>query len=234
MSNLNKNRFFQVIAAFVVVVVISSCTKSEDSAGYEYMPDMYRSPAIEAYTDYGLYRDIEHDSLKNSISARIPAEGTIPYTANVEDARVNMPYPFENTEAGYEAAGAKLQNPLEPTAENLEEGKNIYQVMCIHCHGEKGKGDGAVVVKGGHAPPGAYDGPLKDLSVGKMFHTLTYGKGVMGSHASQLSKKERWQVILHVQTLQGNEVATDSTTAQTDTLEVVEPEPAAEVGNGGH
>ena len=50
------------------------------------------------------------------------------------------------------------------------------------------KVDGAVVAKGGHPAPGAYNGPLKDLPEGKMFHTLTYGKGVMGSHASQLTK----------------------------------------------
>ncbi len=212
MSKLNTNRFFRLTAALALVVVLaSSCVKDEDSAGYEYMPDMYRSPAVEAYVDYGLVGDNEVDSLKEMQSARIPADGSIPYTANKEDAKINMPYPYPNTTDGYEQAGAELTNPLKPTEENLAEGKRIYSFMCQHCHGEKGKGDGAVVTKGGHAPPSAYDGPLKDLPVGKMFHTITYGKGVMGSHASQLSKKERWQVILHVQALQnGGEFPVDS------------------------
>ena len=35
-----------------------------------------------------------------------------------------------------------------------------------------------------------------------MFHTLTYGKGMMGSHAGQLTKEERWTVIQYVKYLQ--------------------------------
>ena len=35
-----------------------------------------------------------------------------------------------------------------------------------------------------------------------MFHTLTYGKGLMGSHASQLSQKDRWLVIEYIKVLQ--------------------------------
>ncbi len=34
-----------------------------------------------------------------------------------------------------------------------------------------------------------------------MFHTLTYGKGLMGSHASQLTKTERWKTVHWVQNL---------------------------------
>jgi hypothetical protein len=43
---------------------------------------------------------------------------------------------------------------------------------------------------------------LKDLEEGKMYHTLQYGKGLMGSHASQLNQKERWQVLEWVKCLQ--------------------------------
>ena len=35
-----------------------------------------------------------------------------------------------------------------------------------------------------------------------MYHTLTYGKGLMGSHASQLSQKDRWLVIEYIKVLQ--------------------------------
>ena len=40
------------IAAFVVAM--SGCVTDENSPGLEYMPDMYRSPAVEAYVDYGM------------------------------------------------------------------------------------------------------------------------------------------------------------------------------------
>ena len=35
-----------------------------------------------------------------------------------------------------------------------------------------------------------------------MYHTLTWGKGLMGSHASQLSQRQRWEVIEYIKVLQ--------------------------------
>ena len=32
---------------------LTACVTDPNSPGLEYMPDMYRSPAIEAYVDYG-------------------------------------------------------------------------------------------------------------------------------------------------------------------------------------
>ena len=50
--------------------------------------------------------------------------------------------------------------------------------------------------------PPSYKAALKDLSEGKMFHTLMYGKNLMGSHASQISAEDRWKIIYYVQSLQ--------------------------------
>ena len=36
-----------------LVLLLASCGGEKDSPGIEYMPDMYRSPAVEAYVDYG-------------------------------------------------------------------------------------------------------------------------------------------------------------------------------------
>jgi len=210
-----------VTLVVLVGALISSCTKSEDSAGYEYTPDMYRSPAIEAYVDYGIIKDYSVDSLTKIQSARLPAQGSIPFVADSVSAAVAMPYVLKDPIEDYEASDS-IKSPIEVSQANIDEGKRIYSFMCVHCHGEKGKGDGAVVEKGGHAPPGAYDVALKDLSVGKMFHTLTYGKGMMGSHSSQLSKMERWQVIQYVQALQNGgahpamEVETNVDSTQVD------------------
>jgi len=43
---------------------------------------------------------------------------------------------------------------------------------------------------------------MKDLTTGKIFHTITYGVNMMGPHASQLNKVERWKITHYVQTLQ--------------------------------
>jgi hypothetical protein len=58
---------------------------------------------------------------------------------------------------------------------------------------------------------------IKTLPEGKIYHTLTYGKNNMGSHASVLSPKDRWKVIKYVKLLSNQSVAvaepatTDST-----------------------
>jgi mono/diheme cytochrome c family protein len=199
---INSKKYIVLSIAGAGLLSMVSCVKHPDSPGYEYTPDMYRSEAIEAYVDYGIVADKHNPDLQLKQSARVPAVGTIPFYTCEKKAALEMPYSYPNTNEGYEMAGEKLKNPIKFSKEALAEGKELYERFCDHCHGETGKGDGLVVTQGQHAAPGAYDGALKDLSVGKMFHTLTYGKGMMGSHASQMSKEERWKVIFYVQALQ--------------------------------
>ena len=45
-------------------------------------------------------------------------------------------------------------------------------------------------------------GAMKDLTDGKIFHTITYGVNLMGAHASQISPAERWKIVLYVHELQ--------------------------------
>jgi mono/diheme cytochrome c family protein len=84
----------------------------------------------------------------------------------------------------------------------MEEGKRLYGIYCTHCHGASGMGDGLVAQKL-PGPPPAYSSPqLKNLSEGKMFHSITYGKNLMGPHGSQLNAGERWKIIAYIKTLQ--------------------------------
>ncbi len=174
-------------AAVSIMFLLSSCNDDPKFPGYEYMPDMYRSPSYETYSPNPFFAD--------SMTAQQPVAGTI--------ARgQSFPYPFPNTPEGYEQAGKELKNPLEKNELNLAEGKRLYGNFCVHCHGETGMGDGSIPSGGKFPPPPAYSGPLKGLVEGKMFHTITFGKNLMGSHASQLDPTQRWKIIMYVQTLQ--------------------------------
>lgn len=213
-----------VLLAVLAVAVLSGCIRDEQSPGYEYMPDMYRSPAIEPYVDYGEIRDTLRPQLMESMSARLPVEGTVPMTDNVIN---DMPYTIPNTFEGYERAGEVLKSPLPQSDKIIEEGKLIYSRFCLQCHGATGQGDGPVVTNGGFPPPPSYSEQLKDLPEGKMFHTITYGKNNMGSHASQLTKLDRWKVIAYVKMLQNPDGASsdnsgdsDSTSDSTKTAEM--------------
>ena len=218
----------QLIGLSGVVLLLASCSSDPNSPGIEYMPDMYRSPAVEAYVNYGQDPYYFKDSLvlaqRNTQSARLPVTGTIPFAASQEMAQFNFPYAYPATVDGYEAAGLNLRSPIPMTQENVDKGKVSYEKFCVHCHGATGQGDGAVVTNGNYPQPPAYNGSqLATLPEGKMFHSLVYGKNIaMGSHAGQLTKEERWMVVQYVKYLQAGgkmpggmptAVAADSTQA---------------------
>jgi mono/diheme cytochrome c family protein len=215
-----RTNFTGLTIASLGMALMASCTGDPNSPGVEYMPDMYRSPAIEAYVDYGQdpyhYTEELAKEQRQRQSARKPADGTIPFAKDASKAGFNMPYAYPATVEGYEMAGAELKSPIAMTEAVVERGKVHYDKFCAHCHGAKGEGDGGVVVNGNYPVPPSYTGPLKDLPEGKIFHSLVYGKNVaMGSHASQLNKEERWEVTRYVQYLQnGGKLQRDNAVAE--------------------
>jgi mono/diheme cytochrome c family protein len=226
MNYLNTYKLSLISCCLIFMV---SCVKHPDSPGYEYMPDMYRSQAIEAYVDYGLVADVEHEELKTTISARIPVEGTIPYTENKDMASINMPFNYGVGEDERIRAGIEVQIPQSYIKDSLtadfnkNEGKKLYDIMCTHCHGDKGEGNGKVVKASGDliVPP-AYV-TLKDRTLGSIFHTITHGKNAMGPHGSQMNKDERWKVALYVRSLQnGGDLLLSELTAPKSTNEVTQ------------
>ena len=180
------------LAVIVAILFVTSC-KDKDGLAPEYMPDMYRSPSIETYVDYGELRGKQGvDSLRNAMTARKPVAGSIP--------RGFVPYGYENSAEGYAAAGKNVTSPIPYTEESVAQGKELYGMFCVHCHGTSGQGDGSIVQRDKFPPiPTKFNESL-DLPEGKMFHTITYGKGLMGSHASQLNQEERWKLIHYIRT----------------------------------
>jgi len=189
--------------ASLLLTGFTSCGKKDpNSPGVEFMPDMYRSPSLEVYGT----RIIDGDSVHATSTRFLPVKQSI--------SRGYIPYAYPNTTEGYEMAGTNLHNQLSAANRELyeKEGEEIYGKFCVHCHGATGAGDGKVSAKLPGAPP-AYNGALKNLPEGKIFHSITYGKGLMGSHAGQLSHQERWKLVYFVQKLQGPKegAITDST-----------------------
>ena len=182
-----------VCLAVAFSAIISACGDGTTrSTGWEFSRNMY--------DPIGYNADQPNPNFENGITAQLPPEGTTPIGFDR--------FEFENTMEGYEAA-ASLVNPLERTAENLEEGAILYNRFCSTCHGESGEGDGSIVKLDKFPPPPSYSkgnssrgGSMKDLSDGKIYHTIYYGLNSMGSHASQLSPEDRWKVVMHVHELQ--------------------------------
>jgi mono/diheme cytochrome c family protein len=187
-------RIFIYILSVAILLQFSSCTHDDQSRPQkEFMPDMYRSPSYETYSVNPIFDD--------SMSARQPVAGTIARGDAIFTDYDRLPYPYPNTPEGYEEAGAKLTNPLEKSELNMAEGKRLYDLYCTHCHGAKGMGDGLVSQRNGPIPPAYNSDQLKGITVGKMYHTVHWGKNMMGSHASQLTPTQRWKIIMYVETL---------------------------------
>ena len=186
------NRVMLVTVLAGTIAAFASCSKDSNSPGLEFVPDMYRSPAYKAYEGNGIFAV--------SSAARTPVEGTVPrdYTF----------FNYSSSNEGYEAAGRDLSNPIVKDEKTLVEGKYLYENFCMQCHGAAGAGDGSLIATGKFPPPPSYaagvssrGGKMNELSDGKIYHTITYGVNLMGSHASQLNSEERWKITMYVREL---------------------------------
>ena len=100
-------------------------------------------------------------------------------------------------------AGRELANPLHATQEVLSEGKELYGIYCLVCHGERGTGDGPLAGKI-PAPPSYRSERVMGFAAGRIFHVVTMGSGKMPPYAAQLDVNERWAVATYVRaSLQG-------------------------------
>jgi mono/diheme cytochrome c family protein len=192
--------------SLVILIFLSSCSRNNpDSPGVEYMPDMYRSPSYEDNSINPLFAD--------SMTDRQPVKGTVPVGFT--------PDPFPNTPEGWTNASTYLKDPFPATEDIQNQGMQLFNIYCIHCHGKEGMGDGTVAQKL-PGPPPPYSGPqLRNITEGEMFQTLEYGKNLMGSHASQLTVDQRWKIIRYVQVLQKKgQKDTANTTASADTTKI--------------
>ena len=168
------------ILVIAVVLVAVSCNKST-APNYQFMPNMYESAGYETYGEA---------AFPNGIEAQLPAEGSIP--------RGYVPFDIENSTAGYDLAKATLVSPLDSTQVDLNRGKELYDIYCGICHGNKGDGQGNLVKREKILGIPSYDDVGRAINAGSTYHTIYYGKNAMGSYANQLNEEERWQVVSYV------------------------------------
>ena len=164
-------------------MTLSSCWSDKTKPNYQYMPDMYKSVGYETYS--------ENPNYANGMTTQVPVDGSI--------ARGQVPFEYENTNEGYEAAKADLKSTLEVTEAHLSNGQKMYDIYCMICHGKTGEGDGELVKRDKFLGVPNYKD--RDITEGSIYYVIMHGRNLMGSHASQLTAKERWQVTMYVEQL---------------------------------
>lgn len=200
---------------FAGVISLVGCGGAHgDDPGRAYMPDMYYSRAYEAY---GYNNQKEDHDLKSrgAYFNGMPVIGTV---ARGE----SFPFPIAAGDSGY-ARAASFPSPIGTmtfTPAQTKEAERIYLVNCAICHGTNLDGNGPLWKNGDGpfpaAPRNLKDDYTKKLSDGQIYHVITYGKGQMGSYASQVKPEQRWWIINYIRGKQGGSAttATDSTTVK--------------------
>jgi mono/diheme cytochrome c family protein len=183
-----------VLLTLLVASVAAQAGLRIDAArpNLEFLPEMVRSVPADAFAANANFPDGK--------TLQAPPPGSIPrgiaplrYAATPEDAL---------------RAGEELRNPF--TARNTAasaRGDVLFATYCRPCHGTAGAGDGPVVARGYPAPVSLLAEHAVNMKDGQMFHLLTYGQANMPSYAPQMSREDRWRVILKVRQLQSQAAA---------------------------
>lgn len=207
------NSRIKISALSFILIVLGGCAAGVDDTGVEYAPQMYHSTPYEP-----LSQITDEDAGAWPLDSNEPdAHGEFynsnPYNPHNMTMREPAPHTVKRGERGefwiytqiapdnYELADEMLENPLDSSAQVLEEGMELYNRFCVHCHGVQGMGDGKVgqVFKG---VPAYNSATVQNKGAGHLFWVITNGKGRMGAHASQIDVMERWAIVRYVQTLQ--------------------------------
>ena len=188
------------ISLLVVIIAAATITGCDNKRqpGKIYMPDMAYSRALETYA---LLNDTVFTTDPNKRGKEIfynakPVDGTLKIG---ELAAYSLP----DDTTGY-AMSAGVKNPLDAlTKKDSVEAARLFNINCAICHGAEGKANGPLATSGkiGGVANLTTDVYIK-MADGTMYHSIQYGKNNMGSYASQLDRKQRWQIVQYIRTLQ--------------------------------
>ena len=177
-----------LLVAFLGSLVLNWAARRDAARpNLEFLPEMVRTERYNSFSPNSNFPDGK--------TLQAPVPGTIP--------RGHEPLYYRATPEDAARAGRELANAFHSTdAGAVERGAFIYRNFCQACHGTTGLGDGPVALRGFPAPPSLLAEKALKMPDGQVFHLLTYGQKNMPSYASQISREDRWKVILFVRSLQ--------------------------------
>jgi mono/diheme cytochrome c family protein len=183
-----------IAITFFTAAVIISCSDVKRQPGSVYVPDMAYSRAYETFAD--------HSNLTEAgiFYNNQPVAGTM---ARGEELPFHLTKDAPGDTTNY-TASKLVKNPIDSlSAAEYKETERLYLINCGVCHGPKLNGNGPLY-KDGNGPYAAKpatlvgDAKYEAMPEGQMFYSVAYGKNMMGSYASQLNRKQRWQVIKYI------------------------------------
>jgi mono/diheme cytochrome c family protein len=167
------------VALLISIALNWDARRPKLQRNFEYFPNMARAARFNAFE--------ANPNFPDGSTLRLPVPGTIP--------RGLPPLPPV-------AATEQPVNPFSPDdGAAVERGAVVFRHFCTPCHGTDGRGNGVVIEYGFPKPPTLYRATARGLTDIQMFRLLTNGRGNMASYAAQVSRDDRWKVILYVRSL---------------------------------
>lgn len=199
-KTMKKKYLITLIVAGVCFLTACNSGEIRRNPGRVYMPDMFYSRAYDAYT--------ANPVTANGLTSQMPVKGTI--------AR-GQALPKHLTEADTTAYYA-LKFPQQYSSDEISEGGRLFDIYCAICHGAALDGNGPLYASGKFAsmPANLLGDNYLHFPPGKIYHAIKYGKNMMGSYSSQLSEKQRWEVIAYIKKMQSQNGGDAFTMGQTD------------------
>ena len=162
-------------AALVVSIALNIASwtaRRPTRPNFEYAPDMAWTVRYNAFE--------ENQNFPDGMTLRPPVPGTIPR---------GLPPPSD----------IPTTNPFSADDKNaIARGAFVYTSFCEPCHAANAQGVGPVVKRGFPPPPPLTRGQTQEKTDAQLFEVVTKGINTMPSYALQLSREDRWKVILRV------------------------------------
>jgi mono/diheme cytochrome c family protein len=118
--------------------------------------------------------------------------------------------------------------PFPVTKEDLERGRERYNIYCSPCHSLLGDGNGFIPSRGFARKPDSYHIPrLEKAPLGYFYDVITNGFGAMLGYSAQIPPRDRWAIIAYVRALQLSRNAKVSELPASVREELAHPHPAA-------
>ncbi len=205
-------RYFFVIYALIALLVIGIGGfrgQKFSKPPYRIFPDMDEQDKIRAQKPDAFFAD-GHGS-------RMPIAQTQPRGFN-EDGLTTLGgipeyefggqpgYYYTGHVGDYFGTGMPEELKLDETqaAALIHRGEERFNIYCAVCHGKSGNGQG---ITSEYKVPGIanfHEDRFKSASYpdGRIFETITNGKGMMGAYGYNIPVRDRWAIISYIRALQ--------------------------------
>ncbi len=183
---MNKTK--SIVVASLIGLSLAACNSGDmrRNPGKTYAPDMTYSRAYDAYT--------ANPNFADSQTSRLPVPGTIAIGHALPE------HLMEGDTNAYKA----FTTSMRFSEDEVAEGGRLFNIYCAICHGANLDGQGPLYASGKFAamPANLKDAKYLHMPVGTMYAAIKFGKNAMGSYASQLDVKQRWQIISYIKKTQ--------------------------------